>query len=135
MPLETGFRLGKIVLGSDPQIETLRLVPIRQPPQLPVPSSSFPVATSRFGQAPTDPKLQLAAPAEGAMRVRLTAEFELLSVELSVGFKVAAVLLKATPQPVLVRNDGKTAGRPFWVEAVQCDAPSELQSLLVKAIS
>ncbi len=135
VPLETGFRLGKIVLGSDRQIETLRLVPTRQPPQLPVPSSSFPVATSRFGQAPTDPKLQLTAPAEGAMRVRLTAQYKLLSVELSVGFEVAAVLLKATPQPVLVRNAGETAGRPFSVEAVQLDGSSELQSLLVKAIS
>ncbi len=135
VPLETGFRLGKIVLGSDRQIETLRLVPTRQPPQLPVPSSSFPVATSRFGQAPTDPKLQLTAPAEGAMRVRLTAQYELLSVELSVGFEVAAVLLKATPQPVLLRNDGETAGRPFRVEAVQLDASSELQGLLVRATS
>ncbi|MEO5719267.1 MAG: response regulator [Chthoniobacterales bacterium] len=135
VPLETGFRLGNIVLGKDRQIETVRLVPTRQPPQLPVPSSSFPVAMSRFGQVPADPKLQLGASPEGAMRVRLTAQFELQAVELSVGFEVAAVLLKATPQPVMVRNDGETAGRPFWVEEVQLDASSELQSLLVRAIT
>ncbi len=134
VPLETGFRLGRIALGKNGQIESLRLVPTKQPPQLPVPSSSFPVAMSRFGQSPADPKLQLAAPLEGAMRVRLTAHFELSTVELSVGFEVAAVLLKATSQPVLVRNDGETAGRPFRVADVELDASSELQSLLVRAI-
>ncbi len=134
VPLESGFRLGRIELGGDGQIEMLRLVPTRQPPQLPVPSSSFPVAMSRFGQSPADPKLQLAAPPEGAMRVRLTAHFELSSVELSVGFEVAALLLKAIRRPVLVRNDGETAGRPFRVADVELDASSELQSLLVRAI-
>ncbi len=89
---------------------------------------------SRFGQSPADPKLQLAAPLEGAMRVRLTAHFELSSVELSVGFEVAALLLKAIRRPVLVRNDGETAGRPFRVADVELDASSELQSLLVRAI-
>ncbi len=134
VPLESGFRLGRIDLGGDGQIEMLRLVPTRQPPQLPVPSSSFPVAMSRFGQSPADPKLQLAAPLEGAMRVRLTAHFELSSVELSVGFEVAALLLKAIRRPVLVRNDGETAGRPFRVADVELDASSELKSLLVRAI-
>ncbi len=130
VPLESGFRLGRIELGGDGQIEMLRLVPTRQPPQLPAPSSSFPVAMSRFGQSPADPKLQLAAPLEGAMRVRLTAHFELSSV----GFEVAALLLKAIRRPVLVRNDGETAGRPFRVADVELDASSELQSLLVRAI-
>ncbi|HEY3664322.1 MAG TPA: hypothetical protein VGL24_14305, partial [Chthoniobacterales bacterium] len=105
------------------------------PPQLPVPSSSFPVATSRFGQTPADPKLQLASSAEGAMRVRLTAQFELLAVELSIGFEVAAVLLKARREPVLVRNAGETAGRPFRIEKVQVDSSSELQGLLVRAVN
>ena len=133
VPLETGFRLGEMTLAADGQIETLRLVPTRQPPQLPFPSSSFPVGTSRFDEAGPDPKLQLAASAEGAMRVRLTAQFELLAVELSVGFEVAAVLLRARPQPVLVRNAGASAGRPFTVEKVQLDRANELQALLVRA--
>ncbi len=135
VPLETGFRLGQMKLGPDRQIETLRLVPTRQPPHLPVPSSSFPVGTSRFGEVPADPKLQLATAEEGAMRVRLTAQFELLTVELSAGFEVAAVLLQACPQPVQVRNDGGSAGRPFTVVEAQIDSAEELKSLLVRAVS
>ena len=69
------------------------------------------------------------------MRVRLTAHFELLSLELSVGFEVAVGLFKVPAQPVLVRNDGETAGRPLRAAAVQLDASSEMQGLLVWAIS
>ncbi len=133
MRLETGFRLGEMTLGTDGQIETLRLVPTRQPPQLPFPSSSFTVATSRFGEARTDPKLQLVAPSEGAMRVRLAAQFELLAVELSVGFEVTAVLLRACSQSILIRNDGASAGRLFTVDEVQLDPANEFQGLLVRA--
>jgi len=134
VPLESGFRLGKISLGDNGQIETMRLVPTRQPPQLPFPSQSFPVGASHFQRANADSKLQLAAPPEAAMRVRLTVQFELLAVELSVGFEVAAVLLKARPPPVLMRNDSEGPGRPFEVLKVQLDSSTELQSLLVRAV-
>lgn len=134
VPLESGFRMDKISLLGNGQIETMRLVPTRQPPHLPFPSQSFAVGTSHFQRANAHSKLQLAARTEAAMRVRLTAQFELLAVELSVGFEVAALLLKARPAPVLLRNDGEGSGRPFEMLEVQLDSSTELQSLLVRPV-
>jgi DNA-binding response OmpR family regulator len=134
VPLESGFRLGKISLGDNGQIETMRLVPTRQPLQLPFPSQTFTVGASNFQRANADSKLQLAPSPEATMRVRLTAQFELLAVELSVGFEIAAILLKARPRPVRMRNDSEGAGRPFELLEVQLDSSTELQSLLVRAV-
>ncbi len=68
------------------------------------------------------------------MCVQLTATFELLAVELSVGFEVAAVLVKTRETTVLVRNDGESPGKPFEVLEAQLAPSSELQSLLVRAV-
>ena len=68
------------------------------------------------------------------MRVRLTARCELLAMELSVGFKVAAVLLKTRDRTVLLRDDGEGPGKPFEVLEAQLAPSTELQSLLVRAL-
>ena len=132
MPLESGFRLSKILLGDNGRIETMRLIPTRQPPQLPFPSQSFAVGTARFNRVNAVSKMQLAAGTQAAMHVRLTAQFELFAVELSAGFEVATVLLKARPTPALIRNHDKGAGRPFELLEVQLDSSNELQSLIVR---
>jgi hypothetical protein len=67
------------------------------------------------------------------MLVRLTARCELLAIELSTGFEVAAVLLKTRETTVLVHNDSKSPGKPFEVLEAQVAPSSELQSLLVRA--
>lgn len=132
VPLESGFRLGKIVLGARGQIETMRLVPTRQPPQLPVPSNLFAVGSSNFLHANADSKLNLSAPAAATMRVRMTTQFELVSVELSVGFEVAAVLLKANASTVRIRNETESAGRSFKLEGIMLDQSAEVESLSVR---
>jgi hypothetical protein len=133
--LASGFRLDTISLAGNGTIDTMRLVPTHQPPQLPVvPSSSFAVGASDLQSANAHFTLRLTAPAEAAMRVQLTATFELLAVELSVGFEVAAVLLKTRETTVLVRNDGESHGKPFEVLEAQLAPSTELQSLLVRAL-
>jgi hypothetical protein len=66
------------------------------------------------------------------MEVRLTAQFQLSAIELSAGFEVATLLLKARPRPVLLRNREGT-GRLFELLAVQLDSSSELESVIVRA--
>ncbi|MGI8890323.1 MAG: response regulator [Chthoniobacterales bacterium] len=134
IPLESGFRLNRITLDSTANLDTLRLVPTRQPPQLPVPNSSFPVGASgmKFGQEHIE--LTLTAPRDMAMRVGLTAAFELASVELSDSFEVEALLLRAREKQVSIRNVGVNAGQPFEIREVQLDPSSELSGILVKAL-
>jgi len=111
----------------------MRLIPTLQPPQFPFPSQSFAVGTAKFHRVNADSKLQLAASPEAAMHVRLTAPFELFAVELSAGFEVATLVLKARPTPALICNHDKGVGRPFELLEVQLDSSSELQSLVVRA--
>jgi len=136
VPLETGFRLGEATLGRGRQIETMRLLPTNQPPQLPGPRSLLSVAASRFGEDATNAgKLRLAASPEQAMPVRFTANFQVVAIELSDAFEVAALLLHADRGPVLLRNDNESGGRAFTIEQVQLDAANELKTLLARVVA
>ena len=133
-PLASGFRLATITLAGNGTIDTMRLVPTHQTPELPAPSRSFSVGASDFQSANAHSPLLLTSSSEAAMRVRLTATFELLAVELSVGFEVVAIQLKTRETTVLVRNDGESPGKPFEVLEAQLAPSTQLQSLLVRAV-
>jgi CheY-like chemotaxis protein len=132
LPLVSGFRLDAISLAGNGTIDTMRLVPTHQPPQLTVPSSSFAVEGNEFQSANLHSPLLLTASSEAVMRVRLTVRCELLAMELSAGCEVAAVLLKTRETTVLVHNDSESPGKPFEVLEAQLAPSSELQSLLVR---
>jgi CheY-like chemotaxis protein len=128
MTLETGFRLGLVGLGADGQADTIRLIPTRQPPQLAAAESSFPV-----GDLSTQPaNVELAAPERASMHVQLTAQFELLMVELSDGFEVVAVLLKSGSPMVRVSNGTGSAGAQFEIKEVQLNPLAQLETLLLR---
>jgi len=133
VPLVSGFRLDTISRASNGTMDTIRLVPTHQPPQWTVPSSSFAVGESELESANPRSPLLLTASSEAVMRVRLTARCELLAMELSARFEVAAVLLKTRETTVLVHNDSESPGKPFEVLEAQLAPSSELQSLLVRA--
>ena len=133
LPLVSGFRLDTISLAGNGTIDTMRLVPTHQPPQLTVPSGSFAVGGSEFQSANPHSPLLLTATSEAVMRVRLTARCELLAMELSGGLEVAAVLLKTRETTVLVHNDSESPGKPFEMLEAQLAPSRELQSLLVRA--
>ncbi|CAN5424533.1 hypothetical protein BH20VER3_BH20VER3_14880 [soil metagenome] len=135
VPLESGFRLHRLTLNGIGQIDRVRLVPTRRPPQLPVPNNSFPVATTILERVDAETELTLTAPADMSMRVVLTAAFELTSVELSDSFEVEALLLRAGEQRVFLRNAGVATGQPFEIIEVQLDASSELSGMLVRVLS
>ena len=134
IPLALGFRLDTISLAHNGTIDTLRLVPMHQPPRQPAPSSSFTVGASDFQSTKVHSPLLLTASTENAMRVQLTATFELFAVELSVGFEVAAVVLKSRETTILVRNDSESPGKSFEIMEAEIAPSSELQSLFVRPI-
>jgi len=133
VPLMSGFRLDTISLGGNGTIDTMRLVPTNQPPQLIVPSSSFAVGESQFQNANLHSPLLLIASSQAVMRVQLTARCELLAMELSVAFKIAAVLLKTRENTVLVQNESESTGKLFEMLEAQLAPSNELQTLLVRA--
>ena len=133
VPLVSGFRLDTISLAGNGTIDTMRMIPTHQPPQLTVPNDAFAVGESEFQSANLHSPLLLTASSEAVMRVRLTVRCELLAMELSVGFKVAAFLLKTRETKVLVHNDSESPGKPFEMLEAQLAPSNELQRLLVRA--
>jgi DNA-binding response OmpR family regulator len=134
LPLESGYEVGEISLNETGQIGMMRLIRTHQAPDLPLASRSFAVGASRLQQIDADSNLQLTAAAGAVMCVRLSAEFDLVEVELSIGLEVAAIQLKARPRPVLI-HDLEGAGRAFEVLAVQLDSAAALESLVVRPLA
>jgi hypothetical protein len=135
VPLENGFRLGTIRLFDDGMIDTMRLVPTRRKPQLPVAKSFFAIGEMILERTNSHENLQFTAQKTQAMRVLLTTRCELVAVELSVAFEVVAVMLRAREKTVLIRNTQATAGADFALEGVELNAVAELCGLLVRAVT
>ena len=133
VPLEAGFRLGTITL-RDGHVETVRLIPTRQPPQLPAAGSSFAIGAMSLQPENAHQKIRLTTQANKSMRVRLTAPFALLTVELTAGFEVAAVLLEPRGSTVRIRNGGASVSAPFEIQEVELSGTAELRALIVRAL-
>ena len=69
------------------------------------------------------------------MHVQLTAQFELLMVELSDSFEVVAVLLKSSSPLVHVSNREGSAGAQFEMQEARLDSLGQLATLFVRALS
>ena len=134
VPLENGFCLGTIRLFDDGTVDTMRLVPTHQPPQLPAAKSEFAIESMSLEQTNSHPNLQFTAPKNETMRVLLTTQCELLVVELSVAFEVVAVVLRARGTTVVVRNSPGGNGTPFVLEGVELNPTAQLRALLVRAV-
>ena len=132
---ENGFRLDAIELLSDAKIDTMRLVPTHQPPELPAARSSFAVGGMRSTRINSHQNLQLTATKNESMRVLLTTQCDLLMVELSVAFEVIAVVLKARGANVILRNGTDGGGTLFALKGVELNPASELRALLIRAMT
>jgi DNA-binding response OmpR family regulator len=135
VPIETSFQLGAIQLGTAGELETIRLFPTLQSPQLPAGENSFAIGGLSVQLANAHQNVQLIAPANDSMRVRLTAQCELLTVELSRQFEVAAVLLKLRGGKVVISNSAESAGPLFHLQEVELDPAAQLRGVLVRALA
>jgi methionine-rich copper-binding protein CopC len=135
LPIETGFRLGTIQPSAAGKLEALHLIPTQQPLQTPADESSFAIAAFSVQRANAHQNLQLTAPEADAMRVRLTAQFELLTIQLSQEFEVAAVFLKLRSANVIVSNSAESAGTAFQLDKVEVDATAQLREVVVRALA
>lgn len=130
LALETGFRLGRIELGSDGTIDSIHIIPTGGPIQLPAGAGSFTIGDLSF--EPAEHQLQLTGTRHQLMGVQLTAPFEMGEVELSADFKVATIRLLARGKEVVVRNHAAEEGAPFEVQKVELDSAAELRTIFVR---
>ena len=135
VPMENGFRLDTIRLFGDGTVETMRLVPTHQPPQLPAAKSSFAIGDVSLERTNSHQNLRFTAPKDEAMRVLLTMRCDLLAVELSAAFEIDALTLKTRGATVLVRNGPGSSGAPFALEGAELSQSAELRALLVRAVA
>ena len=133
--IETGFRLGQIQMAPDGQIETLRLLPTRQSFQLPEGGNSFAVGGTNLQPTNSHREVELVAAPDQPMVVQLIAPFELHRVELSSGFEVEALLLRARGREVMTRHGAAGEGRRFALAEMEVDPAGELRRLLVRPMA
>ncbi|MEP7249113.1 MAG: response regulator [Spartobacteria bacterium] len=133
--LQTGFRLGPITLSRNGRIETLRLIPTRQVVHQPVSGNSLSVGAINFPSLEKERNVQFIAAPEAAMRVRMTAPFELVTVELSAAFEVDAVVLRARGTEVVIHNRDTGPGAPFDLQQIQLDPAAELTALFARSLA
>jgi DNA-binding response OmpR family regulator len=135
VPVENGFRLGTIRLSGDGTVDTMRLIPTHQPPQLPAAKNSFAIGRISLERTNSHQNLQCTAPKDEAMRVLLTMECDFLAIELSAAFEVDALMLKARHATVFVRNGLGSSGARFALEGAELSPSAELRALLVRAVA
>ncbi len=132
LPPDKDFRMAAVQLSAERTIATLRIIPaargLHQAP------SGGDFAVDRVSAEPTTAgrHMQLTGMQGAAMRVQLIAPFQLLTVELSVDFEVAAIVLQSHSNGVRVQTgDSSAVAMQFYVHDVQLDDAGRLVSLTV----
>lgn len=134
MLVQTGFRMGPAQLSAEGRLGTILLFPTQQPPGLPPIQNSFMVNTVRATPAEQSQVVELTASKIDAMRVRLTAKFEFVRVELSPTFDVVAVVLRARDPEVGVGTGESEALAPFSLVETRLAPSGQISELFVRAI-
>ena len=132
VPVDTGFHLEAAELDAKGKIATIRLTPALQPPPLAAGESSFAIGNLNLLGANGYQNVELTATEAAAMHVQVTAQFELVSVELSLSFGVAAMILKSRSTTVQIKTGAAGDGAPFEVNEVQLDPSARLETLFVR---
>jgi DNA-binding response OmpR family regulator len=131
-PLEKDFQLGPISLAPDGRIETVRLVPIPPFFRPAFGGGNFDVDWVSAEPAAGGALMELTGAKHGNMHVKLIAEFEVVRVELSEDFAVAAVVLRPRNDEVRVQTGENSAvAMHFYLGEIELDEAGLLAGLTV----
>lgn len=133
MLVQTGFRTGPAQLSAQGRLGTILLFPTQQPPGLSPIQNSFMVQAVRTTPAEQNRVVELSASPSDGMRVRLTAQFELVRVELSPTFDVVAVVLRARDTEVRISTGETEAWAPFELVETRLEASGQISEFFVRA--
>jgi DNA-binding response OmpR family regulator len=127
---EAGFQFQATEVGPDGGINSLRLLPTRQP--VPLPAAVNSLSIGRLQVEPVRHHIELKATRDRSMRVQLTAPFLLIELELSPLFEVSSLHLQSRGREVWLRNRPDDSGTTFTIEQVELDPAGELRAILVR---
>jgi hypothetical protein len=114
-------------------LETMLFFPTQEPPRLAEGQTAFNVSSVRAQAAEQSRVVDLIATKNESMRVRLTAQFEFLRVELSPAFEIVAVVLRARASPVQIGTGSGQQTSPFELVETRLNASGQLSELFVRA--
>ena len=134
---EAGFELGPVNLDGRGQIHTVRLLPTTQRIGALPPRHAFPVGTVSVLPWNGGKAVELTPAAAAPMMMLLNAPFELAGVELSAGFRVGALVLKARAGEIRVSLDreGARSGAAFQTAQVLLNRSAQIAEILLDAVA
>ena len=134
---EAGFELGPVNLDARGQLDTVRLLPTTQRIGALPTSHAFPVGTVSVLPWNGGKAVELTPAAAAPMMMLLAAPFELAGVELSTGFGVGALVLKARSGRIRVSLDRDNArtGAAFQTAQVLLNRSAQIAEILLDAVA
>jgi hypothetical protein len=134
---EAGFELGPVKLDARGHIETVRLLPTTQRLGALPTHHSFPVGTISVLPWNGGKAVELTPAAAAPMMMLLSAPFELAGVELSAGFGVGALVLRARPGQLRVslERDASNRGAAFQTAQVLLDRSAQIAEISLDAVA
>ena len=134
--LLAGFEIGKVELDAHGRIQTMRVVPTRQPAKRIETRSGF--AINDVALVNQNASIQMTAGPAAPMTMQLMAMFKVAGVELSDRFEVAQLVLQPASNRVRVTLDPQsrsTGGSEFETVQVRLDASRRIAEFVLNPAS
>lgn len=132
--LLAGFEIGRVELGPDGRIRTLRVVPTRRPAKAIEARNGF--AINDVALVNQNASIQMTAGQTAPMTMQLVALFKVAGVELSDRFEVAQLVLKPAADRVHVTLDPQSrsaGGTEFETVQVRLDASQRIAEFVLNS--
>jgi CheY-like chemotaxis protein len=130
--LLAGFEIGSVELDPTGRIQTMRVVPTRQPAKPVVKRNGF--AINDVAIVNQSASIQLTAGQTAPMTMQLLALFKVASVELSDRFEVAQLVLQPSGNRVRISLDpNSSAATEFETTQVRVDPSRQITELVLQA--
>jgi hypothetical protein len=130
--LLAGFEIGTVELDANGRIQTMRVVPTRQPAKRIEPRSGF--AINDVALVNQNASIQMTAGAAAPMTMQVMAMFKVAGVELSDEFEVAQLVLQPAGSRVRVTLDPRSrsaGGNEFETVQVRLDSSRRIAEFVL----
>ncbi|MDQ6621998.1 MAG: response regulator [Verrucomicrobiota bacterium] len=133
---EATFDLARVQLDARGQIDTIHVAPTTQKNPPLAAQSVVPMAGLAILTASGDPTMEFVTAPAAAMRMQLTALFQLAGVELSPGFRVAHLVLRSYGGTLRVSFDAAAgqAGVKFEAAQILLDRSGRIAEVLLDSV-
>lgn len=136
-PPQAAFELGRVDLNTRGHIDTLRLIPTRSAVAKPPPRGQLGVSEVAILSSTGGEAMQLTPTTASSMTMELFESFDVIAVELSATFRVAAVVLRSRGADIRVslQPGSPSTGATFKSAQVLLDREARISEILLDAIA